>query len=40
MTENQYLKSNNEEEVKEAIRKAEEDREMLGQYYQFIPSIN
>ena len=29
---------NNEKEIKEAIKRAEEDREMLGQYYQFVPS--
>lgn len=40
MAEYQYLKSNDEKEIKEAIKRAEEDREMLGQYYQFIPSIN
>lgn len=35
------LKSiNDDKEIKEAIQRAEEDREMLGQYYQFIPSIN
>ena len=34
------LKSNDEKEIKEAIKRAEEDREMLGQYYQFVPSIS